>query len=216
MPPFDALKYGTIGLCAILVFFSFQLLAREQKSAKPRREIINLIRTFMILTVVAMAIGLSSQLPFFHTPSANPASSVQWASGFGPEYFNANWGVHDAHDVSVPQFSFTPRYSYSGTLRGYVNGRNLTLTGDMSTNDIVQVTNELGKAKFTFEGPINNNEAAGHFTYQRTDVSGFGTAFIKFDSGGDATMYMIVRVTRTKEHEGDIAMVIIPLRRFPA
>lgn len=214
---FGALKYGTIGLCAILTFFSFQLLSKEQRTSHPRPEMIRLILLFMVLAVVSMAFGLCSQLPLFRPAlTAVPPAQVQWASGFGPDYFTANWEVQNAHDVSSPQFSFTPRYSYSGTLKGNVEGGDLVLTGSMTSDDIRSPSKELGTAKFTFRGPINNNQVAGNFSYIRTDVHGFGSAFLEFDSGGNGTMYMVVRVTQLKQGEGDVAMVVMHLRRSRA
>jgi hypothetical protein len=214
MEVLSALKYGTIGLCAILTFFSFQLLSREQKTNKPRPEIIRLIQLFMVMAVVSMAFGLCSQLPLFRLTTAAISPAVkQWASGFGPDYFTANWEVQDAHDVLSPQFAFTPRYSYSGTLKGNIEGNDLVLAGDMTSNDILNPTKALGTANFTFRGLVNNNQVAGHFGYIRTDVNGFGTAFIEFDSGGNGTMYMVVRVTKLNQGEGDVAMVVMHLRR---
>lgn len=214
MEPFSALKYGTIGLCAILMFFAYQLLLKEQKASAPRTEILKIIRTFMFFAVASMAIGLSSQLPIFHPALSGQAAQAQWASGFGPDYFTADWQAHDAHDVATPQFAFKPRYVYSGTLKGHIDGNDLVLAGYMHTSDISQPTKELGAATFTFRGPVNNNEAAGYFTYSRVDVSGFGSAFIKFDSAGEAIIYMNVRVTHPKENEDDVAMVVIPIRRI--
>jgi hypothetical protein len=214
MEALSALKYGTIGLCAILTFFAFQLLSKEQKTNKPRPEIIRLIQLFMVLAVISMAFGLCSQLPLFRlATAATSPPAAQWASGFGPDYFTANWDVQDAHDVSSPQFTFTPRYSYSGTLKGNVEGNDLVLAGNMTSNDIHNPNKALGTAKFTFRGPINNNQVAGEFSYIRTDVNGFGTAFMEFDSGGNGTMYMVVRITQLKEGEGDVAMVVMHLRR---
>jgi hypothetical protein len=109
--------------------------------------------------------------------------------------------------------SFTPRYSYSGTLKGKVEGTDLVLTGDMTTDDIHTPSKELGTARFTFRGPINNNQVAGYFSYIRTDVHGFGSAFLEFYSGGNGTMYMIARITQIKEGEGDVAMVVVHLGR---
>jgi hypothetical protein len=214
MEALSALKYGTIGLCAILTFLAFQLLSREQRTNKPRPEIIRLIQLFMILAVISMAFGLCSQLPLFRlTTAATSPPPAQWASGFGPDYFTANWEVQDARDVSSPQFAFTPRYSYSGTLKGTVEGNDLVLAGKMTSNAIDDPKKALGTADFSFRGPVNNNEVAGHFSYIRTDVNGFGTAFIKFDSAGNGTMYMVVRVTQPKK-EDDVAMVVMHLRRL--
>jgi hypothetical protein len=36
---------------------------------------------------------------------------------------------------------------------------------------------------------------------------------MEFDSGGNGTMYMVVRITQLKEGEGDVAMVVMHLRR---
>jgi hypothetical protein len=83
----------------------------------------------------------------------------------------------------------------------------------MTSKDIQNLNKALGTAKFAFRGPINNHQVAGEFSYIRTDVSGFGTAFMEFDSGGNGTMYMVVRVTQPKEGEGDVAMVVMHLRR---
>ena len=217
MEALNALKYGTIGLCAILTFFAFQLLSKEQKTKQPRPEIIRLIQLFMVLAVISMAFGLCSQLPLFR-PAATATSppAGQWASGFGRDYFNANWDVQNAHDVPSPQFTFSPRYSYSGTLKGIVDGNDLVLAGDMTTYDIHDPRKELGMAKFTFRGPINKHQVAGNFSYIRTDVNGFGSAFVEFDSGGNGTMYMVVRITQLKVGEGDVAMVVMHLRRSRA
>jgi hypothetical protein len=88
MEALSALKYGTIGLCAILTFFAFQLLPKEQKTNKPRPEILRLIQLFMVLAVISMAFGLCSQLPLFRlAPAATSSPAAQWASGFGPDYF---------------------------------------------------------------------------------------------------------------------------------
>jgi hypothetical protein len=215
MEAFSALKYGTVGLCAVLMYFAFQLLAKEQKAEHPRQDILGLIKLFMVFAIISMIIGLSSQLPIFRNSLSPETATTQWASGYGPDYFTGKWELQqDSHDVLAPQFSFKPRYSYTGTLTGHVDGNDLVMTGDMTSNDINNHSHELGTAKFTFRGPINNNEAAGHFTYTRRDVSGFGTAFLKFDSAGDGVMYMIVRVTKPNEGEGDVAMVIIRLRRI--
>jgi hypothetical protein len=211
---FDALKYGTIGRCAILMFFAYQLLLKEQKAPAPRNDILQIIKTFMFFAVASMAIGLSSQLPIFQSISSHEASPAHLSSGFGPDYFKADWQIKDGHDVTTPQFAFKPRYAYSGTLRGHTEGNDLLLDGVMHARDIGNPTHELGKANFTFRGPINNNEAAGYFTYSRVDVNGFGSAFLRFDSVGNGTMYMIVRVTSPLENENDVAMVILPMRRI--
>jgi hypothetical protein len=68
---------------------------------------------------------------------------------------------------------------------------------------------QIGTAKFTSVGLISNNQVAGHFTYVRNDVNGFGTNFTEFDSAGNGTMYMIVRVTKLLSNESDVAQVEI-------
>jgi hypothetical protein len=213
MEIFDVLKYGTIGLCAILMFFAYQLLLKEQKAATPHNDIIKLIRTFMLFAVAAMAIGLCSQLPVFRSTASHEPSTAPWPSGLAPTFFNDQWQITDGHDVKTPQFTFEPRYAYSGTLRGHAEGNVVVLEGIMHANDINNRTHELGKAQFTFRGPVNNTEVAGYFTYSRADVNGFGAAFLKIDSVGVGTIYMIVRVTSPIGKEGDVAMVVLPIRR---
>jgi hypothetical protein len=213
MEPLNALKYGTIGLCGVLTYFAFQLLSKEQGTDRPRAEIIRLIQLFMVLAVVSMAFGLCSQLPIFRAAATAESVPIQWASGYDPSYFTAKWQVTNASDVASQAFQFKPRYSYTGVLEGAVEGTELTMVGDMTTNDITN-GQKLGTAKFTVRGPISNNQVAGHFTYVRRDVNGFGTAFLEFDSDGNGTMYMIVRVTSIRQGEGDVAMVVMHLRRL--
>src|SRR6516164_2671263 len=43
MGALSALKYGTIGLCAILTYFAYLLLSKEQNAGRARPEIIRLI-----------------------------------------------------------------------------------------------------------------------------------------------------------------------------
>jgi hypothetical protein len=167
----------------------------------------------MILAVVSMAFGLCSQLPIFRAPVTQETAPIRWASGYSPGYFTAKWQVLDAHDVPTEQFKFTPRYSYSGVLEGSIEGNELKMVGDMTASDINN-GQKLGTAKFTVQGPISNTQVAGHFTYIRRDVDGFGTVFMEFDSAGNGTLYMIVRVTSPKQEEGDVAMVVMHLHRL--
>ena len=214
MQLFDALKYGTIGLCAVLMYLAYLLLGKEQQASKPRSEIINLIRLFMFLAVGSMAIGLCSQLPVFRPEPSHSSDAVQWSSGFGPDFFTGNWDVTDAHDVQTPAFTFTPRYQYSGTLQGHVEGGEFVLSGQLHSLDGADPRHQWREAAFSVSGPINNNEVAGHFTYSRSDVNGFGTAFLKFDASGNADVYMIVRVTKPHPGDGDVAMVVMHLQRL--
>jgi hypothetical protein len=61
----STLKYGTIGLCAILTFFAFQLLSKEQKTNKPHPRNHLPHPTLHGLAVTSKTFGLCSQLPLF-------------------------------------------------------------------------------------------------------------------------------------------------------
>ena len=213
MQAFYLLKYGTIGLCAFLTYFAYRLLAKEQSSTHPRKDILRLIQLFIALAVVSMVIGLISQLKIFQNAPLDENPTIQWASGFDPTYFNAEWEIDmdEAHDVAFHEFK--PRYRYSGTLKGRVEGADLVLSGVMTTYDIDSKA-KLGSAQFTSRGRISNNQVAGFFTYARPGISGFGTNFTEFDSAGNGVMYMTVRITKVIPNEGDVAQVEMHMHRI--
>ena len=209
MNPLDALKYGTIGLCGLLTYLAYLLLAKEQQREHPRAEFINLIKLFMVLAVVSFAVGLSSQLPFFRSGNATEAPT-HWSSGYDPSFFSGKWQVDDAKDL--PFQDSTPKYTYSGVLEGSVEGNNLILSGDLTT--FKKETGAVsGKAPFIARGPISNNQVAMTFNYDRKEVHGFGTAFIEFDGAGNGVMYLVARITRPEPGKGDIDLAEMHLHR---
>ena len=209
MNPLDALKYGTIGLCGLLTYLAYLLLAKEQQRDHPRTEFINLIKLFMVLAVVSFAVGLSSQLPFFRSAEAT-SPPTHWASGYDPAFFTGKWQVDDAQDL--PFKESVPKYTYGGVLEGSVEGNYLILSGDLTTyrKESGAVS---GTSKFIARGPISNNQVATTFIYERKEVHGFGTAFIEFDGAGNGVMYLFARITRPEPGQGDIDMAEMHLHR---
>jgi hypothetical protein len=216
MDALNFLKYGTVGLCAVLTYFAFQLLSKEQNTSAPRPEILRAIWIFMTFSVVSMCLGLASQLPVFRpqgvVPPTNQPSPISSPSASVPEadvkYLTANWQISDGHDDDFQ--GYRARFTYLGTLAGRVEGADLVLEGTVTTLENGKVA---GAAQFTARGPIDKNEVAAHFTYRRVDVSGFGTAFIKFNSDGQGVMYLIARATRPVQGQGDVGLCTFYIER---
>jgi hypothetical protein len=125
-------------------------------------------------------------------------------SGFDNSFFNGAWFIKYGRDQSLDNYK--PRYTYTGTLKGYVKSGKFILDGMIPTYNISDNTIK-GTARFVYEGTISNNQTAGFFTYTNETVKGFGTCFIEFDAAGIGTMYLIVRATRVMPGEGDVAAV---------
>jgi hypothetical protein len=209
---FDALKYGTIGLSAILTLFSYLLLSKEQGKPDPRPHILTEIRIFMAFALVSLSVGMFSQLPIFRPlnwePTKEPTNTetkkqpeAVWNSDLKRDYFATTWIIDQAEDQNFE--GYKARYKYAGTLTGTTEGSDVILTSDMKT--IYAKTNIVrGRAIFSARGPISNNPVAAYFTYTREGVNGFGTAFMEFDNSGHAYLYLVNRVTSTQKGEGDI------------
>lgn len=209
MGALEYLKYGVIGLCAILTYFSYALLLREMRAPRPRRLVLRTIHIFMALSLLSMLIGLVSQIPFFNR---SPNLAAARSSSLDDDYFHAQWEV-SGHDIDFGNFK--ARYEYNGIFTGSVQANELILEGDLVTID-AKTKIERGTAHFTARGPINNNQVAAYYTYKNTAVNGFGTSFIEFDSSGHGQMYVVFRITRTIPGEGDIgAGQLTIVRRSP-
>jgi hypothetical protein len=57
----DALRYGVIGLSAILAILAYVLLSSEQKRDKPRENILSSIKLFMLFSALLTLVGFGSE-----------------------------------------------------------------------------------------------------------------------------------------------------------
>lgn len=54
-----------------------------------------MLRLFMILAVVSIAIGLASQLSIFRPGTRSEFTGNHWSSGFEPVFFNGKWQINE-------------------------------------------------------------------------------------------------------------------------
>src|SRR6185295_18076364 len=120
----DALKYGLIGLGAILATLCFFLLTKEQKRTRPRQNILTSIYIFMAFSCVLVILGIIGQ------NTAPQSQLYEPQSGFAKGALNGTWLI-EACDTSVCANSDfkVPAFAYRGELQLVEKNEQIYFTG---------------------------------------------------------------------------------------
>ena len=104
---FAALRYGSLGLSAILAVLAFRLLQTEQKVEKPRPALLRAIRSFFIVALVLALIGAGTEL-----------LSKRQPTGDGTPQDFSTWTVTGRYEVPDPGAPIKPVITVSPLLQG--------------------------------------------------------------------------------------------------
>jgi|GEM_PF-2168501 len=185
----EILKYGIIGLGAILSFLAYLLLTQEQRKSAPRHQILTATYVFMTFSLVMIILGIFSDL------SHSEAATELFPTGFPKGALNGSYFI-EGTDIDLPSEGFkTPRHHYKGEMQIFEQNGILIMEGDLQTLD---ATNDSlkGVSRVKAYLTINNNYVGGYYSNQNQRINGFGTAFLKFnDAASLATGYFTFRPT---------------------
>lgn len=188
----EILKYGIIGLGAILAFLSYLLLTQEQKKSEPRSQILTATYVFMTFSILLILLGIFSD--WSHSNQL-PTKVVPSTTGFPKGALNGSYIV-DGTDIDLPSENFkTPRHHYKGEFEISGQDGQLIMQGDMQTLNAIN-DSLLGTSTITSYLTINNNYVGGYYTNINQRINGFGTVFLKFNNAATiAAGYFIFRTT---------------------
>jgi hypothetical protein len=192
----EALKYGLIGLGAILAILSFFLITKEQNKPEPRKQILNSVYMFMGFSVVLLLMGLVGET---QKNANHNGRTMKVASGFEVGALNGEWHVN-ASDTPVgnnPDFK-VPEYHYSGNFNIIQNEDEVIFDGYLDRQRIGSDSVIVRRIKFKGNGPINNNYVGAQYYFQDDRQNGFGTMLVMFNNdAASADAYMLFRPTTT-------------------
>ena len=197
----EILKYGIIGLGAILAFLAYLLLTQEQKKTEPRSKILTATYVFMTFSLILIASGIFSDWSHsYQTPTKTTNEST---TGFQKGALNGSYTV-DGTDIDLPSENFkTPRHHYKGEFQISEQDGQLTMEGDLQTlyasNDSLRGVSRI-KAYLT----INNNYVGGSYTNINQRINGFGIVLLKFNNAAtSANGYFVFRTTTGEAEIGN-------------
>jgi hypothetical protein len=189
----EILKYGIIGLGAILAFLAYLLLTQEQRKPKPRRQILTATYVFMSFSLLLIGLGVFSD--WSHSTQYLTKPATPGTTGFPKGALNGSYSV-EGTDIELPSENFkTPRHHYKGEFQISEQDGLVILEGDLQTlyasNDSLRGVSRI-KATLT----INNNYVGGSYTNINQRINGFGIVLLKFNNAATiGNGYFIFRTT---------------------
>lgn len=188
----EILRYGIIGLGAILAFLAYSLLIQEQRKPKPRRQILTATYIFMAFSLLLIGLGIFSDWSKANKVHIEP---VNMSTGFPDRALNGSYLVEGA-DIDLISENFkTPRHHYKGEFQIFMQDGQVIMEGDLQTlhaqNDSLKGVSRI-RAVLT----INNNYVGGSYTNINQRINGFGAVLLKFNNAATiANGYFIFRTT---------------------
>jgi len=191
---FDALKYGLIGLGAILAVLCFFLLNKEQSKARPRKKILTSIYIFMGFSCLILVLGIVGQ------NDNSQKNLFEPKSGFASGSLDGKWKIQ-ARDTSVFNNSDfkTPIFMYEGVFELKENKGEINYKGFLLRKKIHDTTfNKDFEMQFEANGPLNNTYVAAQYYVKTERTNGLGTMLTKFNNAADsAVAYFLFRPSVT-------------------
>ncbi|MFL5739901.1 MAG: hypothetical protein ACJ75B_06765 [Flavisolibacter sp.] len=190
----EILKYGIIGLGAILAFLAYLLLTQEQKKSEPRSQILTATYVFMTFSLLLIHLGIFSD--WSHSIQSPTKAVFANATGFPKGALNGSYNVSGS-DIDLQSENFkTPRHHYTGEFQISEQDGQLIMQGEMQTLDAANKDSVLGTSTINSYLTINNNYVGGYYTNVNQRINGFGTVFLKFNNAATtASGYFIFRTT---------------------
>lgn len=195
----DALKYGLIGLGAILAILSFYLILKEQNKETPRKQILNSVYVFMGFSLVLLLVGLVGETQKLNKQDDH---DMKIASGFGVGALDGEWHVTATDTPICNNPHFKPaQFQYSGTFNITQKDEELVFDGYLNRQRIGSDSVIVRRIKFKGHGPINNNYVGAQYYFQDDRQNGFGTMLVMFNhDAASADAYMLFRPTTSLDH----------------
>ena len=196
----DALKYGFIGLGAVLAILSYFLITKEQKKAKPSKQILGAVYVFMFFSVLLMVLGIVG-----NNSTKKETHIIDIKSGFSEGALNGTWNLRAMDTTVMNNRDFkSPTFGYAGKFDLSEKNGEIYFKGTMQRKTL-QLVDTLSEDVLQFEahGPINNNYVSAQYYIKDLRSNGFGCILVRFNNAGNsAVVYFLYRPSRSDEPFG--------------